>query len=257
MPETRSNKAIDDDIKEYFAKLIEPLSKSSQIDALHAKLEKQSKQIEELEQTLKSKDDKISQLENDVLQIKSELAQVKTKVELAARKNENLEQYTRRSSLRIYGIPPRDDEDKESVMSLVEKCHQEMGIEFSRGNIDRAHRVGAVMENPTTKAKSQAVIVKFRSWDSRAEFYMNRPKFKPEGSGRRRRFSIALDLTRERYELLKVAREKVMNYPDVKFAYADINCLLAMRMANDQVKFFSSVAELNKLLSEMKFVAHK
>lgn len=260
MPSTRTSNSADNDIKDLIRDAINsalaPMAKSSQIDDLMNMIAKQSEKIAALEESVNSKDEKIALLEDDLAKVKADLAQVKASVDLVARKNENLEQYTRRSSVRIYGIPPgqsSDSEHKEDVMAIVENCHKETGIAFNRRNIDRAHRVGEVYEHPVTKVKSQAIIVKFRSWDSRAEFYHKRPKFSTQ-PGTRRPFSVAVDLTRERYTLLQTAREKVENYPDIKFVYTDINCRLALRTASDHVKFFSSVAELDKILSAMKFV---
>jgi hypothetical protein len=55
-------------------------------------------------------------------------------------RTEDLEQYGRRHSLRISGIPESDKEHTD--MLICEFLKNELNIEINMGNIDRSHRVG-------------------------------------------------------------------------------------------------------------------
>ena len=60
---------------------------------------------------------------------------------------------------------------------------------------------------------------------------------------------IRLDLTKYRYNLLVSARKRVNNCPEVNYVYADINCRLKVKLADESHKFFESMEELNGILS--------
>ena len=65
----------------------------------------------------------------------------------------------------------------------------------------------------------QSIIVGFTTFRNRTLFYTNRKDIK---SGARNR----LDLTKDRYNLLVSARNRINNSPEVNHVHADINCRL-------------------------------
>ena len=275
MPETRrhnkdsspNRSPLDENMKTYLKSLIEPLAKSEEVASLRALIEEQRKEIEDMKTEISVKDARIAALEAETMRLSHNF-------DLMRRKVDDGEQYNRRYCCRINGIPAKKVGEKDDVKELVKKCYVDMGLTFDENKIDRAHRVGKPKFNKSTNSQVQQVIVKFRSWESRCNFYRARPKFskdaaaaKPtsatassatssEGAGavdneRRtdgRRFTVALDLTHDRVQLLKLAREMVANNPHVKFAFADINCRLTLRMADGSFQAFSSKGELEQLL---------
>ena len=59
-----------------------------------------------------------------------------------------------------------------------------------------------------------------------------------------------MDLTKQRLDLLDSARKKLKeNMPNKKgvFAYANINCRLAIRFGENKVKYFNNNEELDNL----------
>ena len=90
----------------------------------------------------------------------------------------------------------------------------------------------------------QSIIVRFTTFRHKTLFYKNRKKIK---SGAR----IRLDLTKDRYNLLVSARERVNNCPEMNYVYADINCRLKVNLADERHKFFESMEELNGILSSV------
>ena len=84
--------------------------------------------------------------------------------------------------------------------------------------------------------KMQTIIVRFLTFRHRALFYKNRKKIK---SGVR----IRLGLTKDRYNLLVSVRKRINICPEVNYAYADINCRLNVKLADESHKFFESTEE--------------
>lgn len=222
---------LDQDTKDYIASLIAPLSTAAQCDEILSQLREQAERIVILEDQVKLKEARITHLET---------------------KLDDLEQYTRRYSVRINGVPvPKPTED-DNVMEIVENCCTEMGANFDKNAIDRAHRVGPVQTDTRSHKKFQSVIVKFTHWDARCQFYKKRPRFSAEGA-RKPSFKVALDLTRRRYRLMTSSIEKVKSYPDVDFVCADINCGLKLRGLG-KFHFFNTESELDGILKDFKQV---
>ena len=97
--------------------------------------------------------------------------------------------------------------------------------------IDRAHRVGKKYTNNTTGAVTHPIIVRFTSWRARTAVYRKREK--------RGHVRFYTDLTKRRLNLKKLADVKVKNNEKVKFAFADINNNIGLRLANEKVSFFN------------------
>ena len=228
----------------YFLKLIEPLAKSEQIEKRFNELldtiNKQNDTIKSLNEVVAEKDAKIAALGDDV-------ARLTYNQNIMRRKVDDQEQYGRRYCLRINSYPANEEGEREDVMKVIEECCGEMDTPFVPSKIDRAHRIGRVTTDKRTKKKVQPIIIKFRSWESRTAFYRARPKWKQGGGARK--FSVALDLTKDRLSLLYSARDKIEGNPHFKYAYADINCRLTLRLSDDKALCFNSMEELDNLVN--------
>ena len=132
-------------------------------------------------------------------------------------KIDDLEQYGRRTSLRIFNVPSREKETSEDVRNQVVNMIKDAKIDLNESEIDRAHRIGKVVEKDFngTKTKVQPIIVKFTTFRGRTNVYKQR-KLIPN-------VRTSLDLTKLRLDLLIKAREAVKNIEGT-FAYSDINC---------------------------------
>ena len=98
--------------------------------------------------------------------------------------------------------------------------------------------------------KVRSIIVKFKSWESRAAFYKARTRNFMNGRKKpgAKSFSVSLDLTKRRYALLTKAKGLVKDNPSVAYAFCDINCSLAIRFNDNTYKYFNSENKLMKLL---------
>jgi hypothetical protein len=155
---------------------------------------------------------------------------------------ENLEQYGRRCNIRIYGIPLQNNETSVNVRNKVLKIKSDANMDIPDYAIDRAHRVGKVITKDGER--KQAVIVRFTSFYARTIFYRARKTLN---------IGVSLDLTHERLNLLKEAREKLANdnIVGIKFAYADINCSLRVLTETGKHIVFKSLKDLDELISDL------
>ena len=238
---------LSENIKSYFESLISPLVTSEELkNSLDTFQKGIVDRITSLETRLTEKEAIIENNEKTIERLDSELKVVKNALDLVQRQGDDTEQYTRRYSLRIQGIPVTNGD--ENVMELVKTCYNEVNVDFESDDIDRAHRTGKAVYDKIKKTYTQPILVKFRNWNARLKLYKARPKFVKEQdtSGRkpgRRKFSVVPDLTTRRYNLLKYARGELSNgnYDHIKFVFADVNCSLGVMFNDGDLKFFNSV----------------
>ena len=143
---------------------------------LYAELKQE---IKELRDEIKQKDNKINNLEKRV----TELSQT----------TDNLEQYSRRNSLRIFGKEESDYEDPSKLALDIIKKDLNLDIK----GIDCAHRVGKKRQERKTP---RPILVKFTSYADGDAVFRQRSKLKGT------QIFINEDLTQVRSALLYTAR---------------------------------------------------
>lgn len=141
-------------------------------------------EINELKVLVKEKDEKIKHLNQRVsdLEIKSD----------------DLEQYSRRNSLRVYGIQEREFENPVEITREMFK--QELDIDIQPQALDRVHRVGKKSSNE----KGRPLLVKFATYRDRDQVYRAKSRLKKDQASKT--IFINEDLTRPRAQLLFLAR---------------------------------------------------
>ena len=172
---------------EFIKGLKAALSDVSVIDSLKTAIcQPMLDELEQLRETIKMKDDLISKLEE--------------KVDLLEAKQDETEQYSRRNSLRISGLPEKKDENL--LQSLPDLLNREARIDppIKPEDICRVHRVGRVREDK----KPRQVILKMATYQARACIYKHRTHFKQFPS--LQSVYINEDLTQRRSRLLYQAR---------------------------------------------------
>lgn len=118
-----------------------------------------------------------------------ELDKLKREREQIKDKYIELEQYSRRNNVRIFGIPEDDNEEVE--LKLINALSSK-NINIASDFIDRCHRVGHKKKDLT-----RAILVKFTSYKYKSTLLKNRTRLQE--------LRIKEDLAKERYELLKAA----------------------------------------------------
>ena len=145
---------------------------------------------------------------------------------------DDAEQYSRRSSLRIYGIPLSAKETSVDCLTKVKELFNKLSVKVPEECIDGAHRIGQIKKNSGCKNPEQAVIVKFNSWEKRVAVYRARKELND--------IAINLDLTLWRAKLFAAAREKVNVSDKIDFAFVEISCRLGLKSAKGMLAFFNS-----------------
>ena len=153
-------------------------------------------EVTKLKDIIKSKDAVIDKLEQRVNELESG--------------QDDLEQYSRRNSLRISGVDESDSEDVvEKTMNLINNT---LGVTMCTDQIDRMHRVGKKIAD-----RPRPILVKFATYRARDKVMRSRRALKDISQSRtedggtqgqvQSRIFINEDLTKLRSNLLYHARQ--------------------------------------------------
>ena len=197
--------------------------------------------IDALCKKLEEKDKKIVDLENKVTLLEEKVSYNETYFKLLERRLDDCKQYSRRTSLRINGIPCHGKESAEESLRKVKEEIAKLGVKIEDSQFDRAHRVGYATDREGKPVKDRQMIVKFATFRARTLVYRNRKKD-------RGKVRFYIDQTKKRFELRKTAVEYVKDKPSVDFAFVDINCKLCIRFANGNYVHFNSHEELINII---------
>lgn len=133
----------------------------------------------------------IDELKDENNELRSDLNMMKNEVFKLKSRDDELEQYSRRNSLRISGI---SESDQRPTDDIVLSIASEYNIAITSQDLDRSHRVGRVNDN-----SSRAILVKFSSYNAKRAFMMKKKDLKAG-------LYFNEDLTKMRSELLFRAR---------------------------------------------------
>ena len=181
--EDTSNKAISD-------KLNIVLEKLTKMEESSEKLTEEIRELrlsnENLKLELKKKDEKLAELEERLGEVRE--AERRT----ASRLNE-MDQYNRRSNIRVFGVKEEKDENCEEVLrGILEK---KLDMRLSPYDFEAVHRVGGEGRG------NRAIICRFNNRKS-AEYALRNKKLM-RGTG----IGIVEDLTQSNYRLQQRARD--------------------------------------------------
>ena len=133
--------------------------------------------------------------------------------------NDALEQYTRRNSVRISGVP--EDFNGENTDGIVLKIAEELEVPLNPSDIDRSHRVGKVDNKsrsaPGASHRHRDIIVKFATYNAKQRLFQKRMDLREIEE--RQNVFVNEDLTRTRSKLLFNARA-LMRANKLKSAYS-------------------------------------
>lgn len=155
----------------------------------------------EIDKLVKEKVDiATSDLKNTVVSLKDENDKLKQSIsELESKlstKVDDLEQYSRRSCIRISGIEEVTDENTDEI---VLQLANRLDVELNPRDIDRSHRVGAPksLETDRQPTRPREIIVKFKSYQARLALLKGRKALRRNKEG----IYINEDLTQTRKSL--------------------------------------------------------
>lgn len=166
------------------------------VNKLNEKVDTLENRVFELETTTDDLNRKVASLEKKIMQMEESISEIGYAAEKAEYGVNELEQYTRKSSVRIFGLPDERDEKYENTCDKIHSLLQsKLSMDIQNSDIDIAHRLGRF-----DSKKNRPVIVKFMSRRKKMECIANRYKLK--GSP----VVIKDDLTQENQYLLDTCR---------------------------------------------------
>ena len=179
------------------------------LDSLENKMAEKDLTIHEMQNDITSLTKKIDEKEDEIVDLRAELEEVKTEMQTISDKQtsfdkqcipeklDELDQYGRRSMIRLSGVP--DTNENENTLDVVlDIFKKKLGIELQKSDIDRTHRLGPLDSKSKTP---RAIVVKFSSYPCRSLVYGERRKLMNSG------LFINDHLTATRARLLYFARQ--------------------------------------------------
>lgn len=128
-------------------------------------------------------------IQTEVKVLATKVEQLQTQLNVTNSKLDDMEQYSRSNNLRLYGVPEKQDENINEVISTF--CSEKLDIVLQPHDIDVSHRLKSKVNG------TRPIIVRFTSRAVKHKIYNNKRKLK--GS----RIIIKEDLTKVRVQLLK------------------------------------------------------
>lgn len=144
--------------------------------------------VKKYEQQQNEMREKLDTLESTITEKETIIAKLEDRIQ-------DLEQYSRRNSLRVFGIPEAPREDAQAV--VVNMFKKSMGVTLNNFSLDRVHRIGK-----PSQGKIRPIIVKFTNYNDRATVFQKKKLLK--GS----KMTVFEDLTKSNMELLNAAKSK-------------------------------------------------
>ena len=154
------------------------------INSNHSKIAELDEELAKLKSNLALKDKAIAGLEDDNYRLSQEV--------------DDLEQYTRRTNVRIYGVAEQTEENTDNL--AIDFFKSELNVDVASNDISRSHRLGK-----KSAAKPRPIIVRFTKHKTKVAVMSRRRMLKE----RKRPFNLQEDLTINRREILNYLNKDI------------------------------------------------
>ncbi|KAF0305574.1 hypothetical protein FJT64_022790 [Amphibalanus amphitrite] len=186
-------------------------------------------------------DSAVAARDEEIEALKEELAETRAQLN-------GLEQYSRRLCLDVSGIPETPNEDTDR---LVMDTARLAGVDVSKTDIDRSHRVGAVKPG-----RPRTLLVRFVSYAKREAFYGARRQLRQPRSFEGSTVTTAVaskvfvtdNLTRENQHILYRARQ-FRKEGKLFAAWSDVGKLKVRLRENGPTTVIRTMTDLQKLVN--------
>lgn len=112
--------------------------------------------ISENNKLIESQKKLIEEQQNAIFTLQQENNRLRSQVKVMSDRQTDLEQYSRRNTLEIFGLPEERNESSDVLKKKVMEVGAALGAEFSEEAIDACHRIGGGNNRPTS-----GILVKF------------------------------------------------------------------------------------------------
>ena len=206
---------------------------------------KQNEELAELKTKLIALESKVNCLENKVGALNNRLEVNNHVNDVLNEQIDSLQQYTRRNTIILDGVPSKPKETVSDVESKVKDIliknfkvnEKSLELEY-----DKSHRI--------SKGKDKPIIIRFKSHAFRSNLYQRRKK------GNNKDYKLRVSLTNKRLDLLNKGREKIEDHPDIDFIYANINGDITIRMKEELDSRYTfrinSLNDIDQILNKLE-----
>ena len=203
--------------------------------------------IDSLELKIAEKDELINDLRQSNVDLEKRMSQMESQVAIvrAANKNliidqDDLQQYGRRTNIRLEGLEYEERETHCQLKAKVEDALKSVGVDMKDGLLERFHRSGApYVYNGKRVAQT---IIRLRYWEQRVQAQQGKKVARENNLP----VMIRNDLTKRRQFLLKRATDLLPKRKGT-FAFANINSNLVVR-DGELLHSFNTEQELDDIL---------
>ena len=170
-------------------------------------------QVTQLREIVLTKDDlndifkkfetEIAKRDDEIFQLKNRLVIAETAIDEIKHSQNAAEQYSRRQSLRLTGVPKHHGETAEDCLDTVRGIidHPDIKLDIPDSVLDRAHRIGS--------GKDQAIIFKLTTWRHRTMIYRKR-----QDIYNALKYKVTLDITRPNMRMMDELRSDIKANPE-------------------------------------------
>jgi hypothetical protein len=151
--------------------------------------------VDKINILLDNYEERIRALEGKSMKLESEVKECRRDRKQLEQRYDDIEQYSRRNSLRIHNPKWIEDADEDTDKIVLAFFKDELGLKIEARDIDRSHRVG----RPTFGNRARAILVKFATHNAKTLVY------KCKSSLTDSNVYINEDLTQTRFQLLRKA----------------------------------------------------
>lgn len=182
----------------------------------------------------------ITAKETEINTLKRKVKDLEKSVSAVDKVQEEQEQYSRRESLRVYGLPETTNEKTDEVVREFVK--ERLNVELTSSDIARSHRI-TPKPRPGSTARSEnpkPIIVKFNTYNTRQAVFEAKSRL------RGTRIFIQEDLTSHRRGLLNAAKQK----SSVKRVWTNdgkITVLVSIPGSNDRKVTIRNKSDIERL----------
>ena len=162
------------------------------------RLDKQSESLSAMSSKIETQNTTIINLSTENKTLSNNLESAVKRIQTLEKNLDDLEQYGRRSSIRLHKVPITVAQSRDTDPVVVKLCNDKLNIKpkLSIEDIERSHIIGPVKDNKAT------IICKFKFYKTKQTVYMNKKNLKNHKTGNFNVF-ITEDLTKQRQTIVK------------------------------------------------------
>lgn len=143
---------------------------STDLEEIRKAVEFNDRNVEEVKESILSLTDDLRDQKTTMEEVKASTDKLASEMDSTTNKLDELEQYTRKNSLEIHGIPTDGNVESEEVVLKIARA---IDVEVESSDIEISHRLKV-----RSKTTSQPIIVKFLSHKKKNELLYARRKLK-------------------------------------------------------------------------------